>query len=265
MKKRKHNVTPYTPAKVLDQKTPFAVSEAFNQLRTNLMYATPADIECPIYAITSVKEASGKSTIIANLAISFSQIGLRVLLVDGDMRCPSVYDFFGLEKRQPGLSELISGIRARVVVKNARPNLDVITSGRIPPNPSELLSSPKLRELIAKWKKSYDVIFFDFPPMGVVSDSVILSDEITGYLFAILSGRDHVKNVLATMDAMEQVGAKILGTVLNDYDLKASGYYSYRYKYNYKYRSKYASAYVKQAAELQKSLEEPKEEEQSEQ
>ena len=241
---------------MLDSKTPFAVSEAFNQLRTNLMYATPADVACPIYAITSVKEASGKSTIIANLAISFSQIGKHVLLVDADMRCPSIYDFFGFEKRQAGLSELISGIEADVVTKGIRPNLDVITSGRIPPNPSELLSAPKLRELIAEWKQTYDVIFFDFPPMGVVSDAVILSDEITGYVFAVLSGRDHAKNVLATIDAMEQVGAKILGTVLNDYDLKASGYYSYRYKYNYKYRSKYASAYAKQAAELQNSPEE---------
>lgn len=259
MKKKKHNVVPNGPAKVLDAKTPFAVSEAFNQLRTNLMYATPADVKCPIYAITSVKEASGKSTIIANLAISFSQIGKRVLLVDGDMRCPSIYDFFGFGKRQAGLSELISGIETDVIKKDARPNLDVITSGRIPPNPSELLSAPKLRELIAEWRQTYDVIFFDFPPMGVVSDSVILSDEITGYVFAIMSGRDHAKNVLATIDAMEQVGAKILGTVLNDYDLKASGYYSYRYKYNYKYRSKYASAYAKQAAELQNS-EGPKEE-----
>ena len=256
MKKKKHNVVPNGPAKVLEAKTPFAVSEAFNQLRTNLMYATPADVKCPIYAITSVKEASGKSTIIANLAISFSQIGKRVLLVDGDMRCPSIYDFFGFGKRQAGLSELISGIETDVIKKDARPNLDVITSGRIPPNPSELLSAPKLRELIAEWRQTYDVIFFDFPPMGVVSDSVILSDEITGYVFAIMSGRDHAKNVLATIDAMEQVGAKILGTVLNDYDLKASGYYSYRYKYNYKYRSKYASAYAKQAAELQNSIEE---------
>ena len=256
MKKKKYSVTQNGPAKVLDSKTPFAVSEAFNQLRTNLMYATPADVACPIYAITSVKEASGKSTIIANLAISFSQIGKRVLLVDGDMRCPSIYDFFGFEKRQAGLSELISGIETDVVKKDARPNLDVITSGRIPPNPSELLSAPKLRELLSEWKQTYDVIFFDFPPMGVVSDAVILSDEITGYVFAVLSGRDHAKNVLATIDAMEQVGAKILGTVLNDYDLKASGYYSYRYKYNYKYRSKYASAYAKQTAELQNSTEE---------
>lgn len=255
MMKKKHVAIQNGPAKVLNSKTPFAVSESFNQLRTNLMYATPADVACPIYAITSVKEASGKSTIIANLAISFSQIGKRVLLIDGDMRCPSVYDFFGLEKRQSGLSELISGIESDVITRDVRPGLDVITSGRIPPNPSELLSATRLRELLAEWRNTYDAIFFDFPPMGVVSDAVILSDEITGYIFAVLSGRDHAKSLIATIDAMEQVGAKILGTVLNDYNLKASGYYSYRYRYNYKYRSKYASAYAKQSADLQSSEE----------
>lgn len=251
MKNKKRTVTRSGPAKVLDAKTPFAVSEAFNQLRTNLMYATPANVTCPLYAITSVNEASGKSTICANLAIAFSMIGKRVLLVDCDMRCPSIYGFFDIEKRQSGLSELISGIETEVVCKEVRPNLDVITSGRIPPNPSELLSAPKLRELIAEWQQTYDVVFFDFPPMGVVSDAVILANEITGYLFAVLSGRDQAKHILATIDAMEQVGAKILGTVLNDYDLKASGSYYSRYKSNYNYRSKYASTYAKQAAELQ--------------
>ena len=88
--------------------------------------------------------------------------------------------------------------------------------------------------------------------MGVVSDCVILSDEITGYLFSVLSGGDHAKNVLSTIDAMKQVGANIFGAILNDYSVNTSGYYSYRYKYNYKYRSQYASAYLKQAAELQK-------------
>ena len=254
MKKNKKKIVAHAgPAKLLDAKTPFAVSEAFNQLRTNLLYATPADVGCPVYAITSVKESSGKSTIIANLAIAFSQIGKRVLLIDADMRCPAIYHFFGLEKRAKGLSELISGIESDVIVRDVRPSLDVITSGRIPPNPTGLLSSAKLRELLAEWKGSYDAIFLDFPPMGIVSDAVIISDDITGYVFSILAGRDHAKDVLATIDAMEQVGAKILGTVLNDYDLKASGYYSYRYKYNYKYRSKYASAYLKQAADLQNS------------
>ncbi|MBO5938316.1 MAG: CpsD/CapB family tyrosine-protein kinase [Clostridia bacterium] len=254
MKKNKRKNRSHDTAKVLDAKSPFAVSEGFNQLRTNLMYATPADDACPVYAITSVREASGKSTVMANLAVSFSQIGKRVLLIDGDMRCPTIYNYFSLEKRRKGLSELLSGIETEEVATEVRPNLFVITSGRIPPNPSELLSSPKMKELLAEWKQTYDAIFLDFPPMGVVSDCVILSDEITGYIFTIHSGSDQANSVLFTIDAMEQIGAKILGTVLNDFDPKASSSYS-SYNYRSRYSTYYASSYVKQAADLQKSLE----------
>ncbi|MBO5938318.1 MAG: polysaccharide biosynthesis tyrosine autokinase [Clostridia bacterium] len=250
--KKQKNIVPSHSIKVLNEQTPFTVFETFNQLRTNLIYATPADVKCPVYAITSVREASGKSTVITNLAISFSQIGKRVLLIDGDMRCPTIHSFFELNKRSKGLSELILGIENDVIVHDIRPGLDVITSGRISTNPSNLLNSAKLRELIAEWKDSYDAIFFDFPPMGIVSDCVVISDEITGYLFSILSNGDNAKNVLSTLDAMKQVGANIFGSILNDYNLKASGYYSYRYKYNYKYRSRYTSAYLKQAAALQR-------------
>ncbi len=249
---KKTDIVPSHSSKVLNEQTPFVVFETFNQLRTNLIYATPADVKCPVYAITSVREASGKSTIITNLAVAFSQIGKRVLLIDGDMRCPSIHSFFELDRHNKGLSELILNLENDVIVHDIRPGLDVITSGRIPPNPSSLLNSAKLRELLEEWKKSYDAIFFDFPPMGVVADCVILSDEITGYLFSVLSNGDHAKNVLSTLDAMKQVSANIFGSILNDYSIKASGYYSYRYKYTYKYRSQYTSAYLKQAAELQK-------------
>lgn len=248
----------FTPAILLDSQTPFAISEAFNQLRTNLMYATSGEETCPVFAITSVHESSGKSTIITNLALSFSMMGKKVLLVDGDMRCPTVYRFFGLKKKKEGLSELISGIVSDPIVRDIRPNLDVLTSGRIPPNPSELLGSVKLKELLAQWKSTYDIVFFDFPPMGVVSDAVIPCNEVSGYIFTILSGRDYSKNVNSTLEAMEQVGAKIAGIVLNDYNLKSSGYY--HYKYNYKYRSKYASRYEKTAAEMQKTKEETEKE-----
>ena len=235
------------PSMLLNKKTPFAVVEAFNQLRTNIMYAASSEETCPVYGITSVQESSGKSTVIVNLALSFAGIGKRVLLIDGDMRCPAIYRFFRMEKKQAGLSELISGIVSDAITQNVMPNLDVITSGRIPPNPSELLNSPKLKELLAQWKQSYDIIFFDFPPMGVVSDCVILCNEVSGYIFTVLSGKDHAKNVNESLENMEQVGAKIVGVVLNNYDLKSSGYYHYRS--NYKYRSKYASRYVNASAD----------------
>ena len=209
--------------RLLDETSPFAVRESFNLLRTNLMYTVAENEVCPIYAITSVTEASGKSTVITNLALSFTQVGKRILLVDGDMRCPVLHKFFDLDEKRSGLSELISGIDKDVVLKDVLPGLDLITSGRIPPNPSELLTSPRLKKLLAQWQQEYDVIFIDFPPIGVVTDALAVCQEISGYLFDVRSGRNSAKEINDAIEAMEQIGAKIVGVVLNDYNLKGSG------------------------------------------
>ncbi len=238
--KKKKKLLALTYAKLLDKTTPFAVREAFNQLRTNLLYTVTETDTCPIFAITSVTEASGKSTVISNLALSFAQMGKKVLLVDGDMRCPMIYRFFDMNQKQAGLSELISGISSDVIHKDVRPGLDLITSGRIPPNPSELLTSQRLKELLADWKTQYDFIFFDFPPIGVVADALTICQSVNGYLFDVRSGYNRAKDVLAIMDDMEQVGAKIVGVVLNDYNIKGSGgHYASRYS-KYGMHSKYS-------------------------
>ncbi len=237
------------PTRLLEDSTPFAVRESFNQLRTNLMYTMTELDSCPIYAITSVTEDSGKSTVITNLALSFTQIGKKVLLIDGDMRCPVVHRFFRLDSRRDGLSELISGIQTDVIYKDIRPNLDLITSGRIPPNPSELLTSPRLKALLDEWKKEYDVIFIDFPPIGVVTDAIAVCQHITGYLFDIRSGQNSAKSVTMAIDSMRQVGAKIVGVVLNDYNIKGSGsHYNSRYsKYSKYSTSKYEQSAIRNA------------------
>ena len=248
----KKNMLATTSIKLLNETTPFAVREAFNQLRTNLLYTVIESDSCPVFAITSVSESSGKSTVIANLAVSFAQMGKKVLLVDGDMRCPMVYRFFGLDGQQAGLSELISGIQPDVIHKDIRPGLDLITSGRIPPNPSELLTSQKLQDLLAEWKTVYDFVFFDFPPIGVVTDALTICQSVNGYLFDVRSGRNHAKDVLTAIEDMEQVGAKIVGIVLNDYNIKGSGSrYSSRYSKYGKY-GEYQKNQYEQAAELSK-------------
>ena len=120
--------------KILDSEAPFAIREAFNLLRTNLMYSIADGAEqAPVFAVTSSSEGTGKSTVITNLAISFTQLGQKVLLIDADMRCPVLHEYFGIEDTNLGLSELISGIAKDVIVKDIIPNLDIITSGRIPP------------------------------------------------------------------------------------------------------------------------------------
>lgn len=209
--------------KLLSNDTPFAVRESFNQLRTNLMYTFPEDNSCPIFGITSVGEDAGKSTVLTNLAISFSQIGKKVLLIDGDMRCPTLYKFFQIDSNSSGLSEMISGLEHEAILPQVMPNLDLIPSGHIPPNPSELLVSNKLKELISQWKQTYDIIFFDFPPVGLITDALSLCKEITGYIFNIGSGHDNAKDINLTIESMEQVGAKIVGLILNDYNIKGSG------------------------------------------
>ena len=227
--------------RMLDQNAPFAIREAFNMLRTNLMYTmTEQTNGCPVYAITSTSESAGKSTVITNLALSFTNLSKKVLLIDGDMRCPTLFRSFGLDARQSGLSELISGIQTNVIVKDIRPGLDLLPSGRIPPNPSELITSPKFVELLEQWKREYDIIFIDFPPIGIVADSIAISKSITGYLFTIRSGTSSAKAVNAAMDSMEQVGAKIVGIVLNDYNIKGNKQYRYNHSRYFKHTaSKY--------------------------
>ena len=236
-----------TGTRMLDKNAPFAIREAFNLLRTNLMYTMTDDQKgCPVYAITSISENAGKSTVISNLALAFSNLDKKVLLVDGDMRCPALYRFYDLDMRKPGLSELISGIENDVIVKEIRPNLDLITSGRIPPNPSELISSPRFLELLSGWRREYDIIFIDFPPVGIVADSITISNEITGYLFAVRAGKSSAKAVNSAIDSMEQIGAKIVGVVLNDYNIKGSK----KYRYNHsRYFKQTMSRYEKSAME----------------
>lgn len=220
---------------LLNEETPFAIREAFNQLRTNVMYALPSDETCPVFAMTSFSEQFGKSTLLCNLAVSFATLGKKILLIDGDMRAPTVYRYFDLDMQAPGLSEVIAGIESDVIVSDVKPGLDIITSGRIPPNPSELLLSPKLKELLAEWKTHYDLIFFDFPPVGLLTDALALCHEVNGYLFCVRSGIAHAKDLKDCINSMEQVGAKIAGIILNNYNLKGSdSRYSTRYsRYNH--------------------------------
>ncbi len=241
MKKKKINQE-YTVLRLLDDKTPFAVREAFNQLRTNLMYVTNEQDGCPIFAITSADEGEGKSNIIANLALSFAQLSKKVLIIDGDMRCPTQYRIFGQDRAKPGLSELISGIHSDVILKEIHPGLDMITSGRIPPNPSELITSPRFVEKLQEFRQVYDIIFIDFPPIGIVADSVAVCKHISGYLFAIRSGRDSAQKVKNAIDTMQKLDAKIVGIVLNDYNLKGSGKYHYAASHYGQINSRYAES-----------------------
>jgi len=227
--------------RLLDENTPFAIKESFNHLRTNILYTTKDNTTCPVYAITSSGESAGKSTIIANLAISFAQVPKKVLLIDADMRCPVQNQIFKFPKEAVGLSELLSGIETdphAAIRQSEIPNLDILGSGHIPPNPSELIMSNVFEKLMEQWKQEYDVIFIDCPPVGIVADSVALRNMVTGYVFVIRAHHSDARKINHSIEAMENVGAKVLGVVLNSVNLKGSTS-SYYYDGNYR-KSHYA-------------------------
>ena len=223
--------------------TPFAIGEAFKEIRTNMLY-TARDVKCPVYAITSAFAHEGKSVLLANLAASFAKLGKHVLLIDADLRNPAQHKIFCLD-RSVGISEIMAGIcedPSSAVLATSIEGLDVIPSGHIPPNPTELLSGARFESLVVTMQEKYDAIFIDFPPSGVVVDAMIPARLVTGYVIAVRSGLADRRAVADTLTALRGVGATILGLVLNDVDLKHGGYgrakrakYSYRYRYNYAY------------------------------
>ena len=218
--------------KLLTSKTPFAINEAFRTLRTNLFYTSKGE-KCPVYGITSCYANSGKSLVIANAAISFSQLNKKVLLIDCDLRNSVVHKIFGLEKGL-GISELLAGSDNavdRALRKTAYENLQVITSGGTPPNPTELLASERMNKLIGILKNHFDVIFIDLPPIGLVSDAAVIAEIVTGYVFTVRSGFDDRRDVEQVLGVAEQMNMNIIGFILNDVNVKVSAKYGKYGKY----------------------------------
>ena len=213
------------------------VSEAFRSLRTNLEFAS---VQSPIHTIivTSPGPAEGKTTVAVNLAAIFALSGKTVALVDADMRRPHVHRFLGLPNRD-GLSTLFRGQAGISSVMRTRlelPNLVVITSGSLPPNPAELLGSNKMSELLAELKAMVDVVVIDTPP-SLVADAQILAGKVDAVLFVIQPGTTHTEMAKASFELFKRVGARVIGTVLNRIPRNRSYYYG-----GYKYYSPYNSS-----------------------
>lgn len=204
-----------SPCQVLSDSSSFVVKEAYKTLRTNIRFALRGE-GCKKICITSGLQGEGKSITLLNLAISFAQAGQKVLLIDADLRRPAMARLLA-EKATPGLTNMLAEIVSteKVIRKGVYPNLDVILSGDVPPNPSELLSSEKMHELIESAAKHYDYILVDTPPVNVVSDACIVANILDGVLFVVRqeqSRKDAVKEAVASL---QLTGARILGFVLN--------------------------------------------------
>jgi len=209
-----------------------APSEAVRRLRTNLQFIDVADRPKSIVISSSVP-AEGKSTIALNLAVSLADTGARIILVDADLRRPSVAEYVGIEGNV-GLTTVLIG-RADVedvVQPLGTTTLDILPSGQIPPNPSELLGSPAMSGLLDRLTASYDMVLLDSPPLLPVTDAAVLAKMAGGALVVVGADRIHRPQLEESLGSLQTAGAHVLGIVVNKIDRREAGSYSYESGYS---------------------------------
>ena len=225
----------------LNENAPMDQVEEYAKLRMNLLYVL-AGKEKHSIVITSAVSGEGKSTIAANLAISIAMSGKRVLLVDADMRRACQNRVFNYSGKSNGLSDVLAGLRKwkSVLMTTDYKSLDVLPAGKTPPNPTELLGSYTMRELISQFEQAYDMVILDAPPINIVADALALSSEVAGGLFIVRQGFSDHREIRKALTQAEMAGLNLLGFVFYGEKPEQGGYYGY---YKYKYYSKYYHKY----------------------
>ena len=209
------------------EKAPKSIdAEAYRSLRSNIEYSS-FDDEYRVIVVTSSVPGEGKSTTAGNLAIALAQSGNSVLLVDCDMRKPSIHKKFKISNAA-GTAELL--LRKKLfeeVANKYNENLTIITAGKIPPNPSEMLASRAMTAFIKEMKKEFKYIILDTPPLQAVTDAQVLSTKADGVLLVVRAGSTKKDAVLNSVDLIKKVQGKVIGTVLNGVENKKNSYYYY--------------------------------------
>lgn len=250
-KKRKKSSRKYVT--LLEREFPFQTTEAFKSLRANLIFSLSTRPN-KVLAVTSAMQHEGKSNVAANLAITFAQMDAKVLIIDADLRKPVQHKMFK-QKNKAGLSTLLAGMTAfkDVVCENVIPGLDVLVSGPIPPNPSEMLASDNMKQLIKELADYYDYIIIDTPPVNIVSDTISLLDSIAGVVLAAMSGVTTYESYQLALDAINFAHGSVLGSVITCCPVSTGksgkGRYSYKYGYKYGYGYSYGYEYSSSAKE----------------
>lgn len=219
-------------------------AEGYRTLRSSILLSA-VDHEPKLLLITSSFAAEGKSTSAANLAVSFAQRSARVLLVDTDLRKGTLHMKFRLSNRA-GLSTLLareSGSEAYEHPLPDLPNLTVLSRGPIAPNPGEMLASRMMEDMIAQWRSEYEHIIFDSSPVLAVADTLSLAPQADATLILVRSGVTRKKALLRVREQLRRASARVLGTLINDVDLRLENYYTYSKRYDYGYKSNYGAGY----------------------
>lgn len=223
----------YAPRLVVLDDTRSFPAEAYRVLRTNLHYANP-DKPLKRLLVTSTAPGEGKSTTLANLAVTLAQADRSVLVVDSDLRRPVVHKIFR-QRMEPGLTSFLAGdaLFEVVVAKTAVPNLSVVPSGPIPPNPAELLASRRMREFLDLAAERHDLVLLDSPPVLAVTDACALASLMDGVVFVVGSGKVPRAAMRRAKEQIEAAQGKILGAVVNQFDSRAAEGYSRTYYQQY--------------------------------
>ena len=209
------------------------ISEGYRGIRTSIEFSN-LDKEMKVINVTSSMQGEGKSTVIANLAVSFANLEKKVLLLEGDLRNPSVHRMFNISNIN-GLTDILLKDKAfaECVHCTEVKNLHILTCGAVPPNPSEILSSKKMKDFINELREYYDYIFIDTPPIGVVTDAGIISTYSDGCVFVVGSKQCDIEMAKIAKKRLEDVGANIIGAVLNKFEAEGNGYNYYNYYYQH--------------------------------
>lgn len=224
--------------KTLHKNLEFTATEQYKILRANLSFTIPENVKCPIIGVTSSIRGEGKSTTAVNLSYVLAENGKKVLLIDGDLRIPSIAKKMGIESA-PGLTNLLMRFESRQLVSfqsSILENWYIIPAGNIPPNPSELLGSAKMEKLLENLSEEFDYIIIDLPPVNIVSDALAISRYITGMILVVREEYTEKKEFEACSRQLELSNVKVLGCVMNGAKTGSGSYGKYRRYYKkYKY------------------------------
>jgi len=228
--------------RTLHKNLEFTATEQYKLLRTNLEFTLPEDQKCPIIGVTSSMRGEGKSTTAVNLSYVLAEKGSRVLLIDGDLRIPSVAKKMEIEK-SPGLTDILmgKGVQIEEFQSKLQDNWYILPSGEIPPNPSELLGSSRMEAVLNDLRERFEYIVIDLPPVNLVSDALSIANFITGMVVVIREEYTEKKELEHCYRQLKLSNVKVLGCVMNEAKTGGGSYSKYRkYKY-YKYYRYYQS------------------------
>ena len=234
---------------ILSSNSGFYLREAYKALRTNVNFSLADKEGCKTVIVTSAMQSEGKSLTALNLAISLAQTDIKVIIVDCDLRRPKINRLLNVSA-PCGLSNVLmeSHRLDEAIIKSDEHGVDIILSGDVPPNPSELLASNRMSELLEKLRERYDFIVIDSPPVDLVIDAVVLAPQSDGILFVVRADQSERGAIIHAIEQLEYAKAKVLGFVFNGVNSESGGGYGkYRYKQKgyrrYGYKSRYGYGY----------------------